>query len=172
MRGPVLAVTAGIMLAAGVAVATAAQASTASAVCGAGDVTTAVDEGDMYSKGGRYFEDLDIAFTNMSGAACVLEGMPAVELTGPATASFQRSYHVPQSGTATLLTLTSGASAHTTLRVHQLPEEENAWEPQRMRITLPASAETVTVAWPQGLTIQQETQALPGLGLPNVVAGA
>ncbi|AGL17257.1 DUF4232 domain-containing protein [Actinoplanes sp. N902-109] len=173
MRGPVLAVTAGIVLAAAAAVTTAAHASTVPGACGAGDLTTTVDESDMYSKGGHYFENLDVTLTNMTDTACVLEGTPAVALTGPATGSFAHSYQLPQTGTTPLLTLSRGTEARVTVRVHVLPEAQDVWQPQRMLITLPGSAETVTVAWPDGLTIQQESKPLPGLGAPNAVeAGA
>ncbi|WP_067494909.1 DUF4232 domain-containing protein [Actinoplanes sp. TFC3] len=172
MRVPVLAVTTGLLLAAGATVASVAHAATVPGRCSAVDLTVAVHEGDMYSKGAEYFENLRIELTNMTTTSCVLDGTPAVELTGPAGGSFDRSYSLPHSGTAPLLTLTSGTTAPTTVRVHVLPDAQDAWQPQRMRITPPGATGAVTVDWPEGLTILQEKTELPGLGLPNRVEPA
>jgi Protein of unknown function (DUF4232) len=137
--------------------------------CAIGNLSATATDEEMFEKGGEFFENVRLTYTNESSATCTLSGNPVVALTGPTTGGWKQTVNLPATGTATTLTLARGESAHSTIRVRLLPEEEHMWQPAALRVRLQGTAATASVAWPEGLTIRQENKTLPGLGLPNSV---
>lgn len=154
MRGTVLAVAAGVVLAAGGGTMAAQHASAAEAPapapCTAGDLAASLTESEMYRSGPGYYENVRVTLTNTAAGSCTLEGAPAVTLTAG-----RDPWAVPAVGTPEHLLVAPSQAVHTTLRLRVAPEATEVWEPETLHLLLPLADEPTELSWPSGLAVER-----------------
>ena len=111
-----------------------------------------------------------IRLTNKSAATCEMYGFPGADLVGRATSQWKSRFSLPRSGGRTTVRLAPGATAHVDLRVAQGPNSDSPWQPTTLQVTPPDETTHLSIAWPAGERIIQDTSVLPGgLGLASYI---
>lgn len=121
---------------------------------------------------------LPLTYTNTSQQACVLRGVPGVDLHGPDDPNGPVYSLYRQDTGAPGVTLRPGASASAKLVV--LSDSPGSigsfgsknWVPTQLVTTPPGETTTLTVPWPAGLTVfRQDAATHPGTWVESVSAG-
>lgn len=132
--------------------------------CTADNLTIKIEESDMYARSGAFFENVRLVLTG----ACALDEPTTVTLTGPSRGAWKSTLTLPVPPSQ--VELAGNRPAAATIRVRVRPEAQDAWQPTHLKLALDGGT-TLTIAWPAGLAITQDTAALPDGSLPNSIDG-
>ncbi|HEX4252185.1 MAG TPA: DUF4232 domain-containing protein [Pseudonocardia sp.] len=121
---------------------------------------------------------LALIYTNTSSQACLLHGVPGVDLHGPNDPNGPVYSLYRKDTSAPGVTLRPGASASARLTVlSDSPGSVGSfgsknWVPTQLITTPPGETTTLSVAWPAGLTVfRQDAATHPGSWVESVTTG-